>query len=107
MESRVSIGAFAAASHLSVKTLRHYHEVGLLEPSEVDPNSGYRYYSYEQIPTAQVIRRLRALDMPVGELRAVLAAPDPEEAGIEVPGVVDQHVDAAEAVDRGLHRRLR
>ena len=66
MESRVSIGAFAAASHLSVKTLRHYHEVGLLEPSEVDPNSGYRYYSYEQIPTAQVIRRLRALDMPVG-----------------------------------------
>jgi DNA-binding transcriptional MerR regulator len=68
MESRVSIGAFAAASHLSVKTLRHYHEVGLLEPSEVDPNSGYRYYSYEQIPTAQVIRRLRALDMPVGEL---------------------------------------
>ena len=78
MESRVSIGAFAAASHLSVKTLRHYHEVGLLEPSEVDPNSGYRYYSYEQIPTAQVIRRLRALDMPVGELRAVLAAPDPD-----------------------------
>src|SRR6478736_409365 len=78
MESRVSIGAFAAASHLSVKTLRHYHEVGLLEPSEVDPNSGYRCYSYEQIPTAQVIRRLRALDMPVGELRAVLAAPDPD-----------------------------
>jgi DNA-binding transcriptional MerR regulator len=77
MESRVSIGAFAAASHLSVKTLRHYHEVGLLEPSKVDPNSGYRYYSYEQIPNAQVIRRLRALDMPVGELRAVLAAPDP------------------------------
>jgi DNA-binding transcriptional MerR regulator/effector-binding domain-containing protein len=78
MDSRVSIGNFAAATHLSVKTLRHYHEVGLLEPSEVDPDSGYRYYSYEQIPAAQVIRRLRNLDMPVGEVKAVLAAPDPD-----------------------------
>ena len=78
MESRVSIGEFAAAVHLSVKTLRHYHDVGLLEPSEIDPNSGYRYYSYEQIPAAQVIRRLRNLDMPVGELKAVLAASDPD-----------------------------
>jgi DNA-binding transcriptional MerR regulator/effector-binding domain-containing protein len=77
MEPRVSIGEFAAAVHLSVKTLRHYHEVGLLEPSEVDPNTGYRYYSYEQIPAAQVIRRLRNLDMPVAELKSVLAAPDP------------------------------
>jgi DNA-binding transcriptional MerR regulator/effector-binding domain-containing protein len=78
VESRVSIGQFAAAVHLSVKTLRHYHEVGLLEPSEVDPGSGYRYYSYDQIPAAQVIRRLRNLDMPVAELKAVLAAPDPD-----------------------------
>jgi DNA-binding transcriptional MerR regulator/effector-binding domain-containing protein len=78
MESRVSIGEFAAAVHLSVKTLRHYHEVGLLEPSDVDPSSGYRYYSYDQIPAAQVIRRLRNLDMPVGDVKAVLAAPDPD-----------------------------
>jgi DNA-binding transcriptional MerR regulator len=78
MSPRASIGEFSRASHLSVKTLRHYHEVGLLEPSEIDPNSGYRYYSYEQIPTAQVIRRLRGLEMPVAEVKAVLAAPDAE-----------------------------
>lgn len=78
MTPRASIGEFSRASHLSVKTLRHYHEVGLLEPSEIDPNSGYRYYSYEQIPTAQVIRRLRGLEMPVAEVKAVLAAPDAE-----------------------------
>jgi len=79
MEPRVSIGQFAAAAHLSVKTLRHYHEVGLLEPSAVDPDSGYRYYSYEQIPTVQVIRRLRNLDMPVADVKAVLGSSDPEE----------------------------
>jgi MerR family regulatory protein len=38
------------ASRVSVKTLRHYHEVGLLEPSEVDPDDGYRYYSEDQTP---------------------------------------------------------
>jgi DNA-binding transcriptional MerR regulator len=61
MGTRVTIGDFSRASHLSVKTLRHYHEVGLLEPSEVDPGNGYRYYSDDQIPLAQVIRRLRGL----------------------------------------------
>jgi DNA-binding transcriptional MerR regulator/effector-binding domain-containing protein len=78
MRPRVTIGDFSRASHLSVKTLRHYHEVGLLEPSEVDPSNGYRYYAEDQIPLAQVIRRLRGLQMPVAEVRSVLAAPDPE-----------------------------
>jgi DNA-binding transcriptional MerR regulator len=76
--SNVTIGRFSCATHLSVKTLRHYHEVGLLAPSEIDPHTGYRYYTEEQIATAQVIRRLRALQMPVGDVRAVLSAPDAE-----------------------------
>lgn len=70
------IGDFARATHLSVKMLRHYHQAGLLEPAHVDPHSGYRRYTADQIPTAQVIRRFRALDMPLEDIRAVLAAPD-------------------------------
>ena len=76
MRTRVTIGDFSRASHLSIKTLRHYHEAGLLEPSEVDPANGYRYYSEDQIPAAQVIRRLRDLQMPVAEVKAVLTASD-------------------------------
>lgn len=75
---KVTIGDFARASHLSVKTLRHYHDVGLLEPSEVDPHNGYRYYAQDQIQAAQVIRRLRGLHMPVADVKAVLAAADAE-----------------------------
>ncbi len=78
MTARITIGDFSRATHLSVKTLRHYHEVGLLEPSEVDPANGYRYYAEDQIPAAQVIRRLRGLQMPVAEVGSVLAAPDSE-----------------------------
>jgi DNA-binding transcriptional MerR regulator len=72
----LAIGDFAKATHLTVKTLRHYHEAGLLEPSEVDPQTGYRRYSTAQIPTAQIIRRFRNLDMPLKEIQAVMAAPD-------------------------------
>ena len=72
----LAIGDFARATHLSVKTLRHYHRVGLLVPAEVDPGSGYRRYTTEQIPTAQVIRRFRDLDMPLEQIGGVLSAPD-------------------------------
>jgi DNA-binding transcriptional MerR regulator len=72
----LSIGEFSRAAHLSVKTLRHYHQIGLLEPVEVDPDTGYRRYAIDQIPTAQIIRRFRDLDMPLEEIRAVLAAAD-------------------------------
>lgn len=76
MDSVLAIGDFARATHLSVKTLRHYHQIGLLVPARVDQDTGYRYYTIEQIPTAQVIRRFRALDMPTDSVAAVIAAPD-------------------------------
>ncbi len=76
MPSSLAIGDFSRATHLSVKTLRHYHRLGLLIPAEVDPDSSYRRYSTEQIPTAQVIRRFRELDMPLDQIGAVLHAPD-------------------------------
>ncbi|MEZ0095451.1 MerR family transcriptional regulator [Streptacidiphilus sp. EB129] len=76
MTSYLSIGDFSRATHMTVKTLRHYHEIGLLEPVEVDPQTGYRRYSAEQIPTARVVRRFRDLGMPLEEVRTVLAATD-------------------------------
>jgi len=76
MSSSLPIGDFSRATHMSVKTLRHYHRVGLLEPADVDQFTGHRRYTTDQIPAAQVIRRFRELDMPIDEIRGVLAAPD-------------------------------
>jgi DNA-binding transcriptional MerR regulator len=74
--TRVSIGDFSRMTFLSVKALRHYHEVGLLPPVEIDPGSGYRRYDLAQVPTAQVIRRLRELGMSLEDVRVVIDAPD-------------------------------
>ena len=78
MSTLVRIGEFSRLTHISVKALRHYQEVGVLAPREVDPRTGYRQYALEQVAHAQLVRRLRALDMPLDQIRDVLAAPSPE-----------------------------
>jgi DNA-binding transcriptional MerR regulator len=76
MQLRLTIGDFSRMTHLSVKALRHYHDIGLLEPVAVDPDSGYRLYDVDQVPVAQVIRRLKDLGMGLDDVRRVLQAPD-------------------------------
>ena len=73
----LSIGEFSRLTHLSVRTLRRYHDAGLLEPAKVDHQSGYRYYSVDQIPIAQVIHRLRELDVPLPDVQRILRSPNP------------------------------
>ena len=45
MDVLLTIGEFSKMTYLSVKALRHYHDVGLLEPALVDPATGYRHYA--------------------------------------------------------------
>jgi DNA-binding transcriptional MerR regulator len=76
MDVLLTIGEFSKMTYLTVKALRHYHDVGLLVPALVDPTTGYRRYTTSQVGTAQAIRRFRDLDMPIDEVRQVLQAPD-------------------------------
>jgi DNA-binding transcriptional MerR regulator len=71
-------------THLSVKALRHYHDVGVLAPAAIDPSSGYRSYDVRQVASAQVIRRLRDLGMPLDSIATVLAAPGVAERNREI-----------------------
>lgn len=54
--------------HISVGTLLHYEQAGLLDPEYIDPDSGYRYYSSRQFEILSTIRYLRTLDMPPKEI---------------------------------------
>jgi DNA-binding transcriptional MerR regulator/effector-binding domain-containing protein len=83
-EHSLAIGEFAKLTHLSVKTLRHYHDVGVIVPALVDPHTGYRRYSTSQVGSAHLVRRLRALDMPLAELAKVLDASDEQVRNKEI-----------------------
>ena len=99
MPAELTVGEFSRMTHLSIKTLRHYHQVGLLEPAQVNPDTGYRYYTPEQIPQAQVIRRLRDLEMPVPEVKVVLAANDQSARN----AVIAAHLDRLETELDKIH----
>ena len=62
------IGDVAKLFHLSVGTLRHYEQYGILKPEYTDKKTGYRYYSIRQFEVLTNIRYLRALDMPLEEI---------------------------------------
>jgi DNA-binding transcriptional MerR regulator len=77
MAALLSIGEFSRLTHVSVKALRHCHDLDLLCPAEIDPASGYRFYATAPAPTAQLIRRFRDLGMPLDQIKLVLSATDP------------------------------
>lgn len=89
----LTIGEFSRLTHLSVRTLRRYHEASLLEPAVVDETTSYRYYAVDQIPTAQVIHRLRELDVPLGDVRRIVRSPDPAVRA----SLVADHLQSLEA----------
>ena len=68
----MTIGQFANLSGLSVHALRHYDEVGLLDPAHIDPASGYRRYRRDQLGRARLIRALRWVELPIEEIRQVV-----------------------------------
>lgn len=76
MGARVSIGDFAVMTSLSRKALRHYHDIGILEPAHVDSHTGYRFYDTSQVDHAHIIRRFRTLGMSIPDIKALLSADD-------------------------------
>jgi DNA-binding transcriptional MerR regulator len=75
VQDRLTIGAFARMTGLSVKALRNYDASGLLVPAALDPSSGYRLYDRSQVERARLIRLLRDLDVPLTEIRAIVDDP--------------------------------
>ena len=67
-----SIGEFARLGAVSIRTLRHYDEIGLLPPAEVDPVTGYRFYSAKQLRQLNRIVALKDLGLTLGQIRQLL-----------------------------------
>ena len=90
---RHSIGEIARASGLSISALRYYDGAGVLVPAEVDPLTGYRRYSDDQVRAARLVAGLRRVAMPVtGISRAVAELTDPPA----VRKLLDEHLHRLE-----------
>ena len=86
-----SIGELARDSGLTVSALRFYDGAGVLVPSWVDPASGYRWYAPEQLADARLLARLRRVQLPLADVRLVLAGWADEDTSL-VTGLLDAHL---------------
>ena len=75
MTKGLKVGALAKRAGLTVRTLHHYDEIGLLSPSGRTP-AGHRLYSDRDVARLQQIASLRHLGLPLAEIRACLARPE-------------------------------
>ncbi|MEU1799539.1 MerR family transcriptional regulator [Streptomyces sp. NPDC019937] len=72
----LSISDFSEMCHLSPQTLRFYHSEGLLVPADVNQQTGYRSYTFDQVEQAMLITVLRGTGMSVKHVRRALHEPD-------------------------------
>lgn len=96
--TRLTIGALARQAGVSPQTLRHYHALGLLHPSGTS-RAGYRYYDERDRARLELIRALRALDLPLDTIGGLLRGATSARA------VAELHLRALDLQIRTLGRR--
>lgn len=109
MATLLTIGEFSRMTHLSIKALRHYHDVGVLEPAAIDSFTGYRSYDASQVASAQVIRRLRDLGMSLDSIRTVVGASDVDTRNREIAAHLERmelQLEQTQAAVAGLRALL-
>ena len=109
MSKLFRIGDVAKLFHLSVSSLRHYEEEGLLIPEYIDSDTGYRYYSTRQFEVLNTIRYLRALDMPLSEIADFLQNRDIERIEEKLrhqKDVVIEKQKELNRIERKIDKRL-
>lgn len=109
MASHMQIGEVAERTGLSIRTLRHYDEVGLVPPSERS-TGGFRLYTESDVDRLIVIRRMKPLEFTLDEMSTLLASLDTIAAGGEgvddAAAFVDEcHAKAQEACEK-LRKKL-
>jgi predicted transcriptional regulator YdeE/DNA-binding transcriptional MerR regulator len=68
----IKIGDFSKLAHVTVKTLHHYDQMGLLKPAHIDRFNGYRYYTLEQLPRLNRVLALKDLGFSLEEVRQMV-----------------------------------
>ena len=86
MGKYLSIGQMGKLNNLSVQTLRHYEKVGILKPSYINEETGYRYYSMKDFNTIDLIKKCKAMGLSLEEIKEVTNNYTSLESIVEILG---------------------
>jgi len=105
-----TIGEFSKITGLSIKTLRFYHEEGLLVPTSIDDATGYRFYDGSLVELARTIAFLKSLEFSLAEIREILGREQNEAALVAAlerqRKVIDERIRKLRAVAKSLDQFL-
>jgi diguanylate cyclase (GGDEF)-like protein len=100
----LKISEFAELNHVTAKMLRHYDEIGLLKPTTIDSETGYRSYELEQAHPLHWIIILKNLDFSLLEIKEVLSGP------IESKNIIQQllrkRVEITSALNEQIQKKI-
>lgn len=97
-----SIGEVAKMKDVTIKALRHYHEMGLLIPAYIDEATGYRYYSIEQFLYIDMIRFAINAGTSLKELNRLLKNAGPANLEEFVDRKIEETKDSIDKLNRSL-----
>lgn len=104
-----SIGEVSKMFHISVSSLRHYENIGILMPKYVSQETGYRYYDTEQFEVLNTIRYLRVLDIPLLEIEDFLKNKDTdiiECKFLQQKRIVQEKICELKRIEQKINNRL-
>ena len=101
MGKYLSIGQMGKLNNLSVQTLRHYEKVGILNPSYINEETGYRYYSMKDFNTIDLIKQCKAMGLSLEEIKEVTNNYTSLDSIVEILGnqkkLIDEKIDRVKA----------
>ncbi|MGM0900380.1 MAG: MerR family transcriptional regulator [Bacillota bacterium] len=109
MKNLFTIGEMAKLHNMTMKTLRYYDEIGLLEPIQIDASNGYRYYSTEQFEQLNTIQYLKKLGFSLKEIKGHLDHRDIDgflELLEKQKKLTEQKIKELERVSRRFQNRI-
>lgn len=101
------IGDFACINKVSVKTLHHYDELGILQPDKTDINTGYRYYSADQMVKLNQILAFKEAGFSLGEIADIFISKPPKEHLIKLLEQKAELLDEVARIEQERIARLR
>ncbi len=102
----MQIGEVAARTELSLRTIRHYEETGLVTPS-ARSQGGFRLYTESDVARLMVIRRMKPLGFTLDEMRDLLEATDRLDSGEELPaGEREELLERVRGFERAAQQRV-
>ncbi len=101
--THLRIGEFARVTGLTVRNVRYYSDLGLITPSVIDPQNGYRFYDLDLVPVARRLVTLRELGLSIEEVGAVLTQ---NLSDFEFRAMLETHLDRLESERHELEGRI-